>query len=56
MKAWYEKGVIALSDYNQAVANYENALVQIKITQIDQLLYDIETASLFVDQELVQEK
>lgn len=56
MKAWYEKGVIALSDYNQAVTNYENALVQIKITQIDQLLYDIETASLFVDQELVQEK
>lgn len=56
MKSWYDKGVISLSDYKQAVTNYENALVQISITKIDQLLYDIEISSLFVNQKLEQEK
>lgn len=55
MKNWYSRGVISLSDYNQSVTNYENALTQIKITHIDQLLYDIEVISLFVNQNLVQE-
>lgn len=55
MKNWYERGVISLSDYNQAVTNFENALTQINITQIDQLLYDIEVKSLFINQGMIQE-
>lgn len=55
MKSWYDKGVIALSDYEEALTNYENALVQIKISQIDQLLFNIDLKSLFVSQSAKQE-
>ncbi len=56
MKNWYEKGLINTSDYEESVTNYENALAQIKITQIDKLLYNIEVKSLFVLQSEAQEK
>lgn len=47
MKTWYDKGIISTSEYKQALTNYTKASTQVRISEIDGIIYNIDTALLF---------
>jgi hypothetical protein len=47
MKTWYDKGIISTSEYKQALTNYTKASTQVRISEIDGIIYNIDIALLF---------
>ena len=47
MKSWYDKGIISTSEYKQALTNYAKASTQVRISEIDGIIYNIDIALLF---------
>lgn len=47
MKSWFEKGIISETEYKQAVANHLKAGTELRIAEIDCLVYNIDIALLF---------
>lgn len=50
MQNWFNAGFITDSENRQALVNYQKALIQCKITDIELLLNSIKTKMLFIDE------
>lgn len=51
MEQWYSSGLITETEYRKALINKQNALIQCRISDINLLLYSIETKMLFIAEE-----
>ncbi|MGL4985796.1 MAG: hypothetical protein ACRC5H_01500 [Treponemataceae bacterium] len=45
---WYKRGLISVTQFNQATRDYSNALITLLSTQLSCLIYNFETKSYFI--------
>lgn len=48
-KYWYNEGIVSESEYRQANSNYAKAILSVTSSKIDQLIYNLDLKSLFVE-------
>ena len=48
-KYWYDEGIVSESEYRQANSNYAKAILSVTSSKIDQLIYNLDLKSLFVE-------
>jgi len=46
---WYNEGIVSESEYRQANSNYAKAILSVTSSKIDQLIYNLDLKSLFVE-------
>jgi uncharacterized membrane protein len=46
---WYKEGIVSEAEYRQANTNYAKAVLSVTSSKIQQLIYNLDVKSLFVE-------